>query len=175
MPMATWLDNTEPGLRPDPQQTERLLASGDWTFRQAEHLLALIAGAGKGIQAVDACAVTRLDASGSKLLLNLMAQLGLPAPALLAKPEHATLIEAVRNAGAPLPSTPATGNSMVRILESIGRWVVNAYWNILVFLDFLGRTLLSLMESFFNPRHWRVTSIVFHMQAVGLNAVPLVM
>jgi hypothetical protein len=34
MPMATWLDNTEPGLRPDPQQTERLLASGDWTFRQ---------------------------------------------------------------------------------------------------------------------------------------------
>jgi phospholipid/cholesterol/gamma-HCH transport system permease protein len=104
-----------------------------------------------------------------------MAQLGLPAPALLAKPEHATLIEAVRNAGAPLPSTPATGNSMVRILESIGRWVVNAYWNILVFLDFLGRTLLSLMESFFNPRHWRVTSIVFHMQAVGLNAVPLVM
>lgn len=175
MPMATWLDNTEPGLRPDPQQTERLLASGDWTFRQAEHLLALISGAGKGIQAVDACAVTRLDASGSKLLLNLMAQLGLPAPALLAKPEHATLIEAVRNAGAPLPSTPATGNSMVRILESIGRWVVNAYWNILVFLDFLGRTLLSLMESFFNPRHWRVTSIVFHMQAVGLNAVPLVM
>ncbi len=175
MPMATWLDNTEPGLRPDPQQTERLLASGDWTFRQAEHLLALIAGAGKGIQAVDACAVTRLDASGSKLLLNLMAQLGLPAPELLAKPEHATLIEAVRNAGAPLPSTPATGNSMVRILESIGRWVVNAYWNILVFLDFLGRTLLSLMESFFNPRHWRVTSIVFHMQAVGLNAVPLVM
>jgi phospholipid/cholesterol/gamma-HCH transport system permease protein len=175
MPMATWLDNTEPGLRPDPQQTERLLASGDWTFRQAEHLLALIAGAGKGIQAVDAYAVTRLDASGSKLLLNLMAQLGLPAPALLAKPEHATLIEAVRNAGAPLPSTPATGNSMVRILESIGRWVVNAYWNILVFLDFLGRTLLSLMESFFNPRHWRVTSIVFHMQAVGLNAVPLVM
>ena len=175
MPMATWLDNTEPGLRPDPQQTERLLASGDWTFRQAEHLLALIAGAGKGIQAVDAYAVTRLDASGSKLLLNLMAQLGLPAPALLAKPEHATLIEAVRNAGAPLPSTPATGNSMVRILESIGRWVVNAYWNILVFLDFLGCTLLSLMESFFNPRHWRVTSIVFHMQAVGLNAVPLVM
>jgi phospholipid/cholesterol/gamma-HCH transport system permease protein len=175
MPMATWLDNTEPGLRPDPQQTERLLASGDWTFRQSEHLLALIAGAGKGIQAVDAYAVTRLDASGSKLLLNLMAQLGLPAPALLAKPEHATLIEAVRNAGAPLPSTPATGNSMVRILESIGRWVVNAYWNILVFLDFLGRTLLSLMESFFNPRHWRVTSIVFHMQAVGLNAVPLVM
>jgi phospholipid/cholesterol/gamma-HCH transport system permease protein len=31
------------------------------------------------------------------------------------------------------------------------------------------------MESLFNPRHWRVTSIIFHMQAVGLNAVPLVM
>ena len=175
MPMATWLDNTEPGLAPDPQQTDRLLVSGDWTFRKAERLLVLIAGTGKGIQTVDARAVTRLDASGSKLLLSLMARLGLPATALAAKPEHATLIDAVRNAGAPLPDAPPAGTRLYRILESIGRWVANAYWNILVFLDFLGRTLLSLMESLFNPRHWRVTSIVFHMQAVGLNAVPLVM
>lgn len=175
MPMATWLDNTEPGLAPDPQQTDRLLVSGDWTFRKAERLLVLIAGTGKGIQTVDARAVTRLDASGSKLLLSMMARLGLPATALAAKPEHATLIDAVRNAGAPLPDAPPAGTPLYRILESIGRWVANAYWNILVFLDFLGRTLLSLMESLFNPRHWRVTSIVFHMQAVGLNAVPLVM
>ncbi|MFY8205720.1 MAG: hypothetical protein ACOVKN_01620, partial [Arenimonas sp.] len=165
MPMATWLDNTEPGLAPDPQQTDRLLVSGDWTFRKAERLLVLIADAGKGIQTVDARAVTRLDASGSKLLLSMMARLGLPATALAAKPEHATLIDAVRNAGAPLPDAPPAGTPLYRILESIGRWVANAYWNILVFLDFLGRTLLSLMESLFNPRHWRVTSIIFHMQA----------
>lgn len=175
MPMATWLDNTEPGLAPDPQQTDRLLVSGDWTFRKAERLLVLIAGTGKGIQTVDARAVTRLDASGSKLLLSMMARLGLPATALAAKPEHATLIDAVSNAGVPLPDAPPAGTPLYRILERIGRWVANAYWNILVFLDFLGRTLLSLMESLFNPRHWRITSIVFHMQAVGLNAVPLVM
>ncbi len=175
MPMATWLDNTQPGLRPDPQQADRLLVSGDWTFRQAERLLLLIDGVDKGIQTLDAHAVTRLDASGSKLLLTLMAQLGLPAPALAAKPEHAALIDAVRNAGAPLPAKPSASSPMFRILEGIGRWVTNAYWNILVFLDFLGRTLLSLMESLLNPRHWRVTSIIFHMQAVGLNAVPLVM
>ena len=71
-PMATWLDTTEPGLQPDPQQPDRLLVSGDWTFRQAERLLVLIAGAGRGIQTIDARAITRLDASGSKLLLILM-------------------------------------------------------------------------------------------------------
>lgn len=175
MPMATWHDNTEPGLHPDPQQSDRLLASGDWTFRQAQHLLDLIAGSGKNVQALDARAITRLDASGSQLLLSLMTRLGLPATALTAKPEHAALIEAVRNSGAPLPPSPPAGKLLYRILEAIGQWVANAYANILIFLDFLGRTLLSLIESLLNPRHWRVTSIVFHMQSVGLNAVPLVM
>ena len=174
-PMATWLDTTEPGLQPDPQQPDRLLVSGDWTFRQAERLLVLIAGAGRGIQTIDARALTRLDASGSKLLLTLMDRLGLTLPALASKPEHAALIEAVRNSGAALPAPPSAGKPFHRMLEAIGRWVANAYGNILIFLDFLGRTLLSLMESLLNPRHWRVTSIVFHMQAVGLNAVPLVM
>lgn len=173
--MATWLDTTEPGLRPDPQQPDRLLVSGDWTFRQAVRLLVLIAGSGTGIQTIDARAITRLDASGSKLLLILMDRLGLPLPTLASKPEHAALIEAVRNSGAPLPAPPSAGKPFHRMLEAVGRWVANAYGNILIFLDFLGRTLLSLMESLFNPRHWRVTSIVFHMQAVGLNAVPLVM
>jgi len=174
-PMATWLDTTEPGLRPDPQQPDRLLVSGDWTFRQAVRLLVLIAGSGTGIQTIDARAITRLDASGSKLLLILMDRLGLPLPTLASKPEHAALIEAVRNSGAALPAPPSAGKPFHRMLEAIGRWVANAYGNILIFLDFLGRTLLSLMESLLNPRHWRVTSIVFHMQAVGLNAVPLVM
>ena len=174
-PMATWLDTTEPGLRPDPQQPDRLLVSGDWTFRQSVRLLVLIAGSGTGIQTIDARAITRLDASGSKLLLILMDRLGLPLPTLASKPEHAALIEAVRNSGAPLPAPPSAGKPFHRMLEAVGRWVANAYGNILIFLDFLGRTLLSLMESLFNPRHWRVTSIVFHMQAVGLNAVPLVM
>ena len=175
MPMATWHENTEPGLHPDPQQPDRLLVSGDWTFRQAQRLLDLIAGSGKNVQTLDARAITRLDASGSQLLLSLMTRLGLPATALAAKPEHAALIEAVRNSGASLPPSPPAEKLLYRILEAVGRWVANAYANILIFLDFLGRTMLSLMESLFNPRHWRVTSIIFHMQAVGLNAVPLVM
>ncbi|WP_297801114.1 ABC transporter permease [Arenimonas sp. GDDSR-1] len=175
MPMATWLDNTEPGLDPDPQQAGRLLASGDWTFRRAQRLLDLIAASGTGVMSVDASGISRLDATGSQLLLALLAQHGLTASAFHAKPEHETLINAVRSASAPLPKPPAAGALLYRIFESIGKWVDNAYRNILVFLAFLGRTLLSLIESLLNPRHWRVTSIVFHMQAVGLNAVPLVM
>ncbi|MEY3372803.1 MAG: hypothetical protein RLZZ537_1271, partial [Pseudomonadota bacterium] len=103
MPMATWHENTEPGLHPDPQQPDRLLVSGDWTFLQAQRLLDLIASSGKNVQTLDARAITRLDASGSQLLLSLMTRLGLPATALAAKPEHAALIEAVRNSGASLP------------------------------------------------------------------------
>ena len=74
MPMATWLDNTEPGLDPDPQQAGRLLASGDWTFRRAQRLLDLIAASGTGVMSVDASGISRLDATGSQLLLALLAQ-----------------------------------------------------------------------------------------------------
>ena len=172
--MAIWLTSTEPHLLPDPQDAMRLQATGDWTFQQAVRLLALSAAA-PSAAALDAGGISRLDATGARLLIALRERLGLPDPALAAKPEHRTLIDAVAASMAPLPSPPAPPAAWLRGLEATGRWVVNAYRNVLVFLAFLGQTLLSLLESLVNPRHWRVTSIVFHMQAVGLNAVPLVM
>lgn len=172
-PMTTWLATTAPGL--DLQQDGRLRATGDWTFRQAPALLELIADAGHDATGVDAHAISRLDATGSQLLLSVLNRFGLPAQALDARPEHAALIDAVRAAAAQRPAEPVHPGLLYRILEHTGSQVLNAQHNILIFLSFLGQTLLSLLESLFNPRHWRVTSVVFHMQAVGLNAVPLVM
>ena len=173
--MAIWLETTEPHLDPDPQDAGTLKAGGDWTFQQAVRLLALTGGRHADVAAIDATGISRLDATGSRLLIGLRERLGLPESAVAAKPEHRTLIEAVAAAMAPMPSPPAQPPAWLRGLEATGRWVLNAYRNVLIFLAFLGQTLLSLLESLVNPRHWRVTSIVFHMQSVGLNAVPLVM
>lgn len=173
--MAIWLETTEPHLDRDPQDAGTLKAGGDWTFQQAVRLLALIGGRHADVAAIDATGISRLDATGSRLLIGLRERLGLPESALAAKSEHRTLIDAVAAAMAPMPSPPAQAAVWLRGLEATGRWVVNAYRNVLVFLAFLGQTLLSLLESLVNPRHWRITSIVFHMQSVGLNAVPLVM
>ena len=41
--MATWLDVLEPKLSIDPARANCLLASGDWTFQNANVLLGLLA------------------------------------------------------------------------------------------------------------------------------------
>lgn len=173
--MAIWLTSTEPHLLTDPQDPTRLRAGGDWTFQQAGRLLALSGSAPAGAGALDAGSIRRLDATGAHLLIGLRERLGLPESALSTKPEHRALIDAVSASRAPLPSSPAPPSLWLRVLDATGRWVVKAYRNVLVFLAFLGQTLLSLLESLVNPRHWRVTSVVYHMETVGLNAVPLVM
>ena len=173
--MTERLDNHPPELIDDPQRPDVLLASGDWTFQNAGILLVLLAKAAAGPRQIDALRVKKLDATGSRMLIKLQNVLGLENPAVLVAPELDTLLQAVRavsgKSKAPVDSTPP----LLRMLAAIGSWVDNAWHNVLVFLAFLGQTLVSLTESLFNPRHWRVTSIIHHMQVVGLNAVPLSM
>ena len=173
--MATWLDKIQPNLLADPQQGNRLLASGDWTFQQAAQMLLLLGQKRSGINTIDASSINRLDATGSQLLISQLKQLGLEQAALQVKSEHLALFNSVLASLAPLPNAAPKQGLIIRVLESTGRWVSIGYLNTLIFLSFLGQTLLSFVASLTQPKHWRTTSMVFHMQAVGLNAVPLVM
>jgi phospholipid/cholesterol/gamma-HCH transport system permease protein len=173
--MTARLDNIPPELNTDPTRPDVLNASGDWTFQHANTMLELLAKAPGKSKQLDALSVNKLDATGSRMLIHLQSQLGLDEQSLAIQPELNTLLQAVRKVSAkseaPIDATPW----LIRFLAAVGAWVDNAWKNILIFLAFLGQTLVSLIESFFNPRHWRITSIVYHMQVVGLNAVPLSM
>ncbi len=173
--MATWLDVSEPKLRVDPEHANCLTASGDWTFQNANVLLALLAEKFTGIEKIDARSIRRLDATGSQLLLSFLKRLGLDDSMLSADAEHRALFAAVLASSEQLPKTKPALPFIHHVLESTGKWVVKGYQNTLILLSFLGQTLLSFVANAFKPAHWRTTSIVFHMQAVGLNAVPLVM
>lgn len=173
--MSTWLDSTAPSFTEDSENAGHWLAAGDWTFLQAHRLIALLARAEKSVSAIDGKGIQRLDATGSHLLLEYLERHGLLITDMQLQDSHERLVAAVAAARMPLPAGSNPGPWHQRVLERTGQWVVNAYGNILIFLSFLGQTLLSFMESLFNPKHWRITSVVFHMQSVGLNAVPLVM
>lgn len=173
--MTARLDNIPPELNTDPTRPDVLNASGDWTFQHANTMLELLAKAPGKPKQLDALSVNKLDATGSRMLIHLQSQLGLDEQSLAIQPEQNALLQAVRKVSgkseAPIDATPW----FIRFLAAVGAWVDNAWKNILIFLAFLGQTLVSLIESFFNPRHWRITSVVYHMQVVGLNAVPLSM
>jgi phospholipid/cholesterol/gamma-HCH transport system permease protein len=173
--MPSWLETIEPRLTIDPARSDCLLATGDWTFQHAESLLTALKTVSDGIQAIDARAINRLDATGTQILLTLLNQQGLDDSRLTAKPEHQALFRAVLDSSKQPPAVPTPPALPTRILSSVGYWVSTGYANSLLFLSFLGQTLVSFLATVARPKHWRITSTVFHMQSVGLNAVPLVM
>ena len=168
-------DNNPPELIDDPLRPGVMLASGDWTFRNANNMLDLLSKAPDGLKLLDALAVKKLDATGSRMLISLQRGRGLDDAAVLVAPELGTLLQAVRAVSGKSEAPGDSAHSILRFLAAVGCWVDNAWRNTLVFLAFLGQTLISLAGSLFNPRHWRVTSVIHHMQVVGLNAVPLSM
>lgn len=173
--MTTLLNKIEPDLQAESTSPSTLLATGDWTFQQAENLLQLVSANYTSISSINLLAIQRLDATGCSILLTLLKQLGITASQLITKPEHQVLIDKVQSSSEQLPPAKPPKSLLHRILENTGQWVVNGYQNTLLLLSFLGQTILSFVSSITTPKHWRTTSVVFHMQAVGLNAVPLVM
>ena len=173
--MPIWLETIEPNLAIDPQQSTCLLATGDWTFQHANALISLLSEKRSGMNNVDARSINRLDATGSQLLMAFLRRQGISEHQLAAKPEHQALIDAVLASSQHPPAKGVQASLYIRILEAVGAFMQKAYVNTLIFLSFLGQTLLSAIINIVKPKHWRITSVVFHMQAVGLNAVPLVM
>ena len=173
--MPSWLETIEPNLVIDPTHGDRLLATGDWTFQHADVLIPLLDKSRGGIGNVDARSINRLDATGSQLLLGFLRRHGVDENELSAKPEHQALLAAVIGSSQTPPEKAAQPPLHIRMLGGIGLWVDKGYENTLIFLSFLGQTLISFLINIVQPKHWRITSTVFHMQAVGLNAVPLVM
>lgn len=173
--MSASTDNQAPALQSDPQRPGVLLASGHWIFQNAEAMLLLLSREAAGARQVDALAVRRLDATGSRMLLDLQRRLGIGDDALLLPPGPAALLQAVRAVSATPAARQDRTPAFLRFLAATGAWIDNARHNIILLLAFLGRTLQCFAENFFNPRHWRITSVVHHMQVVGFNAVPLTM
>lgn len=173
--MSASTDNQAPALQSDPQRPGVLLASGHWIFRNAEAMLLLLSREAAGARQVDALGVRRLDATGSRMLLDLQRRLGIGDDALLLPPGPAALLQAVRAVSATHAARQDRTPAFLRLLAATGAWVDNARHNIILLLAFIGRTLQCFAENFFNPRHWRINSVVHHMQVVGFNAVPLTM
>lgn len=171
--MANGLDQTAPQLQAEGNDHGHFIARGDWTFQYAAQLQSLLSCA--SIVSLDARKIGRLDATGSQALQQLIQRHQLSQQFVTLKVEHRALLDAIANAQRSLPAKPKPAVFSQRTLSAIGRRVENAYFNTRLLLGFLGQVLVSFMASLLKPKHWRITSIVFHMQAVGLNAVPLVM
>jgi len=156
--------------------------SGDWVLRHVEQLESLSQGAGRSAQpppgALDLHALQRLDTTGALLLLQL---LGMPRPEQL--PQKLNRVsEAHRMILTALAAAICDGDRSRKpadrwlqdLLQRIGMWVVDAAQQLKLLTHFIGVVITTTIRNLLQPWRLRWTSLVFHMEHVGFDAVPIV-
>lgn len=166
-----------PHLRPDPEQPGCWRAGGDWTLAHAARLEGIpgLRDVGSGT-VIDARDIGQMDASGAMLLWRIVRDAGLDqGGGLRLRDEHAPLFAAVEGICLNPPRAVVKDYGVRALLSRIG-WTVEDYAReVIALVAFSGEALLTALRIGWNPRRWRITSTIAHMESVGLDAVPLVL
>lgn len=158
-----------------------LRASGPWTARNAPVLeeivtLAEKAAVGRGRVLIDVSRVSNLDTFGAWLIERLRRNFVRPGiePRIMGLSEtYATLYDEIRKVQEPAQAAPRRLTPIV-MLERIGR-AVAGFGDILVGLSAMaGAIIVAVGRVARNPRSFRLTSMVHHLEQVCWRAVPII-
>jgi phospholipid/cholesterol/gamma-HCH transport system permease protein len=169
-----WLEARE---RPDRLD---LRAGGSWDVRQAARLGASLAAVGRGkagAVALDLGAVERLDTAGAWLILRAARDFegsGAAVEFVNLRPEHQAMLEQVAANDKPCPVEPPRESALVQVVSHVGRATLRAWRKTKGEVRFLGHVVAALAQTAAQPRRLRLTALVWHMEEVGFNALPIV-
>ncbi|WP_432213811.1 MlaE family lipid ABC transporter permease subunit [Pseudomonas graminis] len=160
----------------------QLRIAGDWTLAHYRELKrqtdALSAGFGPAIL-VDMDELGALDTAGASLLVELLGVqrlrlLAVQAPNL---PESSrALMQTIQSALADYcqPVREPEAAVGMQLLARIGAAVDVIFKDTLQLLGFIGLILQTFASTLFRPRRWRTTSVIAHIEQIGLDAAPIV-
>ncbi len=156
--------------------------SGDWTLRHAAGLETKIATALKHSPdttgKLNLAELDTLDTTGGLLLLRLLNAAGpdsLPDKLIDAKPNHQRLLTTIC-AALQQQSHPRRPQSrgVDKMFERTGSWVVDTWKQLRLLLHFVGIVVTTAIRNVLQPWRLRWTSLIYHMEHTGLDAVPIV-
>ena len=158
----------------------RLRAAGDWRARNlgaVDPSLRLFEEDTVGRDLViDVSAVDRMDTAGALVLQRVMTACARRTETSRfegASEAHAAILDHVGRHIAPCPVEPEQGNAFVMLMNRLGKGVVDAYASAVQILNFIGLVLTTFARSLADPRRLRHTSIVWHMEEAGIDALPI--
>ncbi len=166
-------DSPRPSAEPDPQDAATLRLHGRWTLEHARAIGEALRAAPEGIGLIDATAVDRLDSVGVLQLLRYADRRQLDYAAFRFRPDHRALVAAIEDVHDDRPKKKRE-YGFAAALARLGYAVHDHAREIVILIGFLGETLVKLGRTVLDPRRFRITSTVHHMEQVGLDAVPLV-
>lgn len=160
----------------------QLRIAGDWTlahYPSLRHQTEVLRDGFSASTVVDLNQLGALDTAGASLLVELLGVerlrlLSVQAPNL---PESSralmqTIQAALCDYCAPVKD-PEKAVGM-QLLERIGRAVDVIWKDTLQLLGFVGLILQTIALNLFRPKRWRTTSIIAHIEQIGLDAAPIV-
>lgn len=160
---------------------QELRLSGDWSIAHTAPIqkkMERILAQQPSIDTLDARAVSRMDAAGAVMLLNLAQKLGLDEQDIHVNPNSHAIIKLIRPADDSLThieQAPKPPRFSLRLfIEEIGEAVSALVPQCTSLIAFLGLVLQTLWQIIKQPKRLRVTSWLHHMDHVGIRATPLI-
>jgi phospholipid/cholesterol/gamma-HCH transport system permease protein len=158
----------------------QLAAAGRWDISAAGRLDAelkrLASRPGQPVR-IDLSGLEALDTAGAWLIYRTLKRLKADNVAVEMsglKPDHRLLLERVAASDRPAPIEPPAINIMRRLMEEVGEGTLQAFREGRELLAFVGLTTATLGRTLCRPARLRFTALVFHMEQVGVNALPIV-
>lgn len=158
----------------------RLAPKGRWLIGDVGRLDSTLAG----LQVprdrpltIDLGGVEALDTAGVWLIYRTAKRLkseGVTVEFAGIRREHAILLEQVAAADRPAEIEPPHGPAFRRMVERVGAGTLFVLAQMRAFVGFLGLVVEVAAKSVVQPRRLRFTPLVYHMEQVGLNALPIV-
>ena len=152
--------------------------SGRLVVARLEEVTAqLSAGAAAPEVTFDLTAVEALDTAGAWLLIETQHQFqarGGQCEIVGASHAQAELLEVVRNSIPEKLEKAKPRHGFYDWLDHVGQKTWRAISGLVEILGFLGAVIARLGYVAIHPRRLRLTSLVHHMQEIGLNAIPIV-
>ena len=164
-------ESRPPSLATD--DTARLRLQGSWTLAHAGAMGEVLRDAPEGVREVDVHDVDRLDSAGVLQLLRFARRRCIDFEVFEFRQDHVALVSAIEDVADDRPKKKRE-YGVSAALARLGFAVHDNGKEILALIGFLGENMLKFARMVMQPRRFRLTATVYHMEQVGLDAVPLV-
>lgn len=162
-----------PHIDTDDREPTRLRLGGHWTLEHSRRIGRQLEAASAGATAIDASRVDRLDSLGVLQLLRFARRHGIAFDDVTFSDDHRALVAAIDDVSDERPKAKREFG-VHAALARLGFAVTDDWKEFLALVGFLGEVLAKLLRMVKEPSRFRPTATVFHMEQVGLDAVPLV-
>src|SRR5690606_2243045 len=164
-PRMTVASNSRPRVAVD---GDRLRLSGSWTLDHASAIAEALRSAPQESCPIDATGVDRLDSLGVVQLLRHARRTGSYSDALEFRGDHLARAPAVEDVADGRPRGEREGG-FAAAAGGLGFAVAQNWTAILALASFLGERLVEVLRTAGEPRRFRATATVAHMEQVRLD------